>query len=94
MSCFFEETILLANIRIAVTLEIFFPTLSNVDINFSNQELRWGSYTTAMIFSITRQVKLVGKKEFTTTSFDSEDDIFVVYIAIFANSSSNVQSFW
>lgn len=39
-SQFFENTFLLANISIDVVFGIFFFTLSNVKINFNNQEFR------------------------------------------------------
>lgn len=61
---FFEETFLLANISIEVTLEMFFFTLSNIEINFINQELRWRSYTIIKVFFITKWVELIRKKKF------------------------------
>lgn len=41
-----------------------------------------GDPTSLKIFSITRQVKLIEKKEFVEAALDPEHETFVVYIAI------------
>lgn len=50
-------------------------------------------YTTIETLPITRWVKLIEKKEFIATALDSENEIFVVYVAVFTSSSSNVHYF-
>ena len=49
---------------------MFFLTLSDVDINFLDQELWWRIYTTKEAFPTIRYVKLVGKKEFATAALN------------------------
>lgn len=48
-------------------------------------------YTIAEVLPITKQVKLIGKKNFATVVFDLEDEAFVVHI-IFISQDSNVYS--
>lgn len=72
-----------------------FLILSNVKVNFKDQELRWISYTTIKAVSSTTQLELVGKKGYAVASLDLEDVISVVYIislAIF--DPSKVYTFW
>ena len=42
---------------------MLFLTLSGVDVDFLNRELRWKTYTTEEALSATRYAELVGKKE-------------------------------
>ena len=78
---FFEEKFLLADVKPDIVFEILFLTMSNADIDFQVQNLQWRSYTTKNILLTTRQVELIGKKEFTTAAFNSEYKAFIVYIA-------------
>lgn len=39
-SCFFEDTFLLADISIDISFGMLFLTLSNIEINFNNEELK------------------------------------------------------
>lgn len=48
-------------------------------------------YTIPEAFSITRWVKLIGKKEFVATVFDPNNKIFVVYIAFLASSNLSLE---
>lgn len=57
--CFFEETFLLADISIDVTLKMLFLILSNENIHFTRQSLYWRSYTPAKALPITCHVKLI-----------------------------------
>lgn len=52
-SYFFEGTFLLANISMDVACRMSFFILSNVKINFIDQELKWRSYTIAKILPTT-----------------------------------------
>ena len=61
---FFQETFLLADTTIKVVLEIPFLTFSNADIQFSEKELTWRSYTAKEALPTTRRVELINKKEF------------------------------
>ena len=70
----------MVNISPEVVLGLSFLSLSNADIDFLVRELRWRTYTTEKAFSTTRQVELVGKKEFAAMTFDLEHETFVVYI--------------
>lgn len=89
---FFEETFLLTDISMHVTLRISFFILTDVKINFTDWELNWGFYTIAKVFSITWQVELVEKKEFAGSSLDLKDEILIVYIATLTTFSSDVYS--
>lgn len=53
-SFFFKKTFLLVNISMIVAFGMPFLILSNVKINFNNQELKWKSYTTTKVLSNTR----------------------------------------
>lgn len=41
-------------------------------------------YTITIAYFTTRQVELVRKKEFVAVAFDSDDEIFVVYLTFLA----------
>ena len=77
---FFEETFLVANVSPEVVLGMPFLTLSNADVDFSSQDLRWRTYTTKEALPTTRRIKLVGKKEFAATALDSEHETYVVHV--------------
>ena len=64
-----------------------FLILSSVDIDFSKRELWWRFYTIEKVLLTTKQVKLVGKKEFAATALDSGHEIFVVHVASYKNPS-------
>ncbi len=78
---FFEKSFLLADVKPEIVLGIFFLTMSNADVDFQAQNLQWRSYTTGDIFSTTRRVELIGKKEFTVAALDSEHEAFIVHLA-------------
>ena len=69
----FQETFLVANVSPEVVLGMFFLTLSGADVDFSDRELRWRTYTIKEVLPTTRRVELVGKKEFATAALDPED---------------------
>ena len=81
-SRFFEETFLLVDISIYITLGILFLTLSNVKITFINCHISWKTYSVAEILLLIRQVELIRKKEFAITAFNPENEAFVVYLTL------------
>ncbi len=86
---FFEESFLLANIKPDILLEMPFLTMSNVNVNFQARDLQWRSYITRDILSTTRQVELIGKKEFAATALDPEHEAFVVHVVALSVDSGN-----
>ncbi len=77
----FEESFLLANVRPDIVLAMPFLTMSNADVDFQARDLQWRSYTTGEVLPTTRQVELIGKKEFAAAALDSEHEGFVVHVA-------------
>ena len=75
---FFEKSFLLADIKPKIMLGMRFLTISNVDVNFQARDLQWRSYTTRNVLLTTRQVELIGKKEFVVAALDPEHEVFVV----------------
>ncbi len=59
---FFEESFLLADVRLDIVLGMLFLTISNPDVDFQARDLQWRSYTTGEVLLTTRQVELIGKK--------------------------------
>ena len=93
---FFEETFLMANISPEVVFGILFLTLSSVDVDFSGRKLRWRTYTTEEVISITRRVELVDKKEFAAAALNLEHETYVVHVTSLCSTlltSLNVHPF-
>lgn len=88
MSCFFEETFLLADNNRDIAFGIPFLTLNNVEVNINDWELKWKLYTATKALLTTRRMELVEKKEFTTIAFDLKNKAFVVYIASLTSSDN------
>ena len=80
-SHFFEKIFILAEINIDIILNISFLTLSNVKIDFIDRHIYWKSYTVVKVFLITRQIELIGNKEFAVVVLNLEDKAFVIHIA-------------
>lgn len=78
--CFFKKIFLLADISMNITFKMAFLTLSNVQINFNDCELRWRSYTLIEVMFTIRRVELVRKTEFVAVALDIDNKIFIVYI--------------
>lgn len=93
-SRFLEETFLLADISMDVAFGIFFLIFSNIEINFTEQELKERLYTTVEVFPTTWQKELIGKKEFAAITLDLKDEIFVVHDVAFASFGLDVYSFY
>ncbi len=77
----FEESFLLADVKPDIVFAIPFLIMSNIDIDFQAWDLQWKSYTSRNVFPTTRQVELIGKKEFVATALDPEYETFIVHIA-------------
>ncbi len=77
---FFKKSFLLADIKPNIVLGILFLTISNADIDFQAQDLQWRFYTIGDVILITKQVELIGKKEFVAVTLDQEYEVFVVHI--------------
>ncbi len=82
MERFFEKSFLLADVKPDIVLEMPILTMSNTDVNFQARNLQWRSYTTRDILPTTRQVELIGKKEFAAVVLDPEHKTFVVHVAV------------
>ena len=78
---FFKETFLVVNVSPDVVLRMPFLTLSGANVNFPKRELWWRSYTIEEAFPTTKQVELVGKKEFAAAFLDPGHETFVVHVA-------------
>ena len=77
---FFEKT-LLTDIKLNIVLGISFLTMSNADIDFHAQDLKWRFYITRYVLPTTKHVELIEKKEFTTAALDLKHNVFIVHIA-------------
>ncbi len=77
----FEESFLLADVKPNVMLGMPFLTMINADVNFQARDLQWRSYTIGDVLPTTRQVKLIGKKEFVVVALDLEYETFIVHVA-------------
>ncbi len=86
---FFEESFLLANVRLDIVLGKPFLTISNADVDFQAQDLQWRSYTIGEILPTTRQVELIGKKEFAAAALDPEHEAFVAHVAALSVDSGD-----
>ncbi len=78
---FFEESFLVADVKLDIMLRMPFLTMSNADVNFQARDLQWRSYTTGDVLSTTRQVEFIEKKEFATAALDPEHEAFVFQVA-------------
>ena len=77
----FQETLLLADISKKVVLGMTFLTFSNADIQFTEEELTWRTYTTKKALPTTRQVEIVNWKEFAKAALDENVEALVVYVS-------------
>lgn len=83
-SHFFERICLLVDISMDIAFKMLFFTLSNVEVKFNNWNLKWKLFTAIKAPFITWRVELLRKKEFAVATFDSENEIFVIYVAFSA----------
>ena len=78
---FFEKSFLFADVKPNIVLGILFLSMSNIDIDFQAWDLQLRFYTTEDVFSTTKQVKLIEKKEFVIAALNLEHKAFIVHIA-------------
>ena len=83
---------MVANISPEAVFEIFFINLSNINIDFLDQRLRWRTYATKKTFPTTRYIKLVGKKKLIIIVLDSEHETFIVHVAFFSSFAVSLSS--
>ena len=79
---FFQEIFLVANTKFEVVLGMFFLKISNADVAFGEGTLTWKSYTTNKALPTTKQVQLVGPKEFIIAALDADSETLVMHVAI------------
>ena len=84
---FFEKTFLMANISPEVVFVMPFLTLSSVNIDFSDWELRWRTYTTKEALPTSKCVELMGKKGFVAAVLNPEQKTYVVHVASLGSTS-------
>lgn len=71
----------MAESNIKIILEIFFLTLSNMDIKFAEKKLVWKIYTIAEGLTGTRKVERINKKKFLKEVWNKDVDAFVVNVS-------------
>lgn len=71
----------MVDIKIEFVPGIFFFIISNLEVNFINEKLKWRLYTIAKIFFTTKQMKRIRKKEFAIVALDLHDETFIIYVA-------------
>ena len=79
---FFQETFLVADTKFEVILEMLFLKISNADVAFGERTLTWKFYTTNKALPTTEQVQLVDPKKFVIAALDTDNETFVVHVAI------------
>ena len=78
---FFEKTFLVANVSPHLVLGMPFLILSGTDVDFPKRELQWRTYIIEEALPTTKQVELVGKKEFAAATLNTGHEIFIVHVA-------------
>ncbi len=86
---FFEERFLLADVSPDIVLGMPFLTMSNADVDFQARDLQCRSYTTGEVLPTTRQVELIGKKEFAAAALDPEYKNFVIHVVALSVDSGD-----
>ncbi len=86
---FFEESFLLADVKPNIVFKMPFLTISNVDVDFQARDLQWRCYTTGDVLSTTKQVELIGKKEFAVAALVPEYKAFIVHVAALSVDSGD-----
>ena len=82
---FFEETFLVANVSPEVVFGMLFLTLSNANVDILSWKLWWRIYITKKTLSTTKDIELVGKKEFAAAALDLKIEVFIVHVALFSS---------
>lgn len=76
--CFFEKNFLLADIYMNVALEMFFFTLGNANIYFTNRKLYWRFYMTTKVLLTSHCVQLINWKEFPLIALGKNNKAFIM----------------
>ena len=84
---FFEESFLLADVKLEIVFGMIFLTMSNADIDFQARNLQWRSYIIGDVLLTTRRVELIQKKEFALAALDPKHEAFIVHIAALSVNS-------
>lgn len=79
---FFKKIFLPANTNMEVVLRMLFLAPSNINCQFSTEELTCKSYIIAEILPITSRVELIYKREFVKAALDKNSETFVIYISV------------
>ena len=58
-----------------------FLTLSNADVQFTEKELTWRTYTTEKALPTTRQVKIIDQMEFAKAALNENVEAFVMHVS-------------
>ena len=85
---FFQETFLVANIGLEMVLEMSFLILSRANIQFGERKFVWRTYMAAEALPITKKVEIIDKKEFMAAVLNADSEIFIVYIAAWAEPTT------
>lgn len=80
---FFQETLLVADIKIDIVFEILFLTFSNANIQFAEGNLTWKTYTAVEALFTTKKIQIINQKEFVKVALDPNQKAFIVHIAAF-----------
>ncbi len=78
---FFEETFLLADTNMEVTLGMAFLAFINADFQFDVEELTWRSYIVVEALPITSWVELIDKREFAKAALNKYSATFLMHVA-------------
>ena len=77
---FFQKSFLLAETNMEMVLGMSFIALSNANIQFTEKELIWRSYTAAEALPTTKRVELIDKKDFAKAELDKASKTFVMHV--------------
>lgn len=61
---------------------MFFLVFSNANFQFDTEKLIWRSFTIVKALSISNQVELINKREFTKIRLNKNSKIFVMYVVV------------
>ena len=79
---FFQEIFLVADTKSEMILGIPFLKISNADVSFGKGTLMWKTYTTNKALPTTKQVQIIDKKNFVIVALDTDNETFVIHVAI------------
>lgn len=70
----------MVNTNIKIIIDIFFLTLSNINILFVEQELSWKLHTLAKTLLIIKQLQIINQKKIVITTLKFGKKVFVIYV--------------